>query len=119
MTVPSDGESHTLSSSNERNEYLIKKVVDCRMDAFNVYYKVKWHSSWLPAHSLVDCEHLVHQYWATCNSSKTPQQYIETTSGQLYGLFMTTLRQLSDNIETILNFFLDNTGTILRQDQVM
>ena len=78
-TVPPDEEFSSLSSLNERNSYNIKKVIDCRIDAFNIYYKVKWQSSWLPAHYLVDCEYLVHQYWATCDKGGITQQCIETT----------------------------------------
>ena len=94
------------SNENETNHHQVKKVIDCRIDRYNIYYKVKWEPTWVSALHLIGHENLVDQYWTTAKQGVKPQQHsrssLQSSVRSEDTLLGTELRKKNTNLVNVL-----------------
>ena len=71
----------------------IEKILDCKSENGQQFYKIRWACTWEPAENLQGCQQLVDDFWNKMNSFKMNQQIAETQRGPALNVKIEQLSQ--------------------------
>ena len=55
----------------------VKRIVDCKIENGQHYYKVKWRTTWEPAGNLATYQHLIDEFWSFVNNVKSKEEFVQ------------------------------------------